>query len=202
VADGLYACSAGGKAASFAEVRTDMELVTLLQQNRDKILGQWTEAVIRTYPANTSQFLTKQKDRFQNPVGYTIEQGLAAVYDEIVSTMDTEKLSEALDGMVRIRAVQEFTASQAVEFVFELKAVIRHMLHEAPEGLDNPNLLGDVEMRIDRVALLAFDKYMECREQIHKVKTDEIKNRTMRLVDRINAKPEDTAPEKKNDDDV
>jgi len=192
----------GRRRPLFVEVQTDMELVTLLQQNREDILGQWTERVIRTYPAHTSQFLAKQKDRFQNPVGHTIEQGLEAVYDEIISTMDTEKLSEALDGVVRIRAVQDFTASQAVEFVFELKAVIRRAVHDAPEGLDNPNLLGDVEMRIDRVALLAFDKYMECRETLHKVQIDEIKNRSTRLLDRINVKPEGTPPEKKNDDDV
>lgn len=190
------------KGASFVGVRTDMELVTLLQQNREKILGQWTELVISTYPAITSQFLAKQKDRFQNPVGHTIEQGLEAVYDEIVSTMDTERLSQALDGMVRIRAVQDFTPSQAVKFVFELKAVIRRVVHDAPEGLDNPYLLGDIEMRVDRVALLAFDKYTECREQLHKVRTDEIKSQTMKLLDRMNAKPEDKAPEKENDDDV
>jgi hypothetical protein len=116
--------------------------------------------------------------------------------------MDTGKMSRALDGMIRIRAVQDFTPSEAVGFVFQLKTVIRRVVHDAPEGLDNPNLLGDVEMRIDRVALLAFDKYMECREQLHKVKTDEIKSRTMRLLDRINARPEDTAPGEPQDEDV
>jgi hypothetical protein len=179
-----------------------MELVTLLQQKRKRILDEWTELVIATYPGDTSQFLAKQKDRFRNPVGHTIEEGLTAVYDEVVSTMDPEKLSGALDGMVRIRAVQDFSPSEAVGFVLQLKGVIRGVVHDAPEELDNPNLLGDLEMRIDRVALLAFDKYMECREQLHKVRTDEIKNRTVRLLNRLNARPEDILPEEDGNDDA
>ena len=179
-----------------------MELVTLLEQNRGTILGKWTEFIISTYPRDTSRFLAKQKDPFQNPVGYTIEQGLAAVYDEIASTMDTDKLLHALDGIIRIRAVQDFTPSEAVGFVFQLKTVIRGVINDLAEGLDNPNLLGDLDMRIDRVALLAFEKYMDGREQLHKVRTDEIKSRATRLLDRINAKSEDAEQESTRDDDV
>lgn len=163
-----------------------MELVTLLEQNRESILGKWTELVISTYPTETSQFLAKQKDPFHNPVGHTIREGLEAVYDEVVSTMDTDKLSDALDGIIRIRAVQDFTPSQAVGFVFQLKTVIHRVVHDSAEGLDNPNLLGDLYARIDKTALLAFDKYMDCRERLHKVRTEEIKNRSMRLLERMN----------------
>jgi hypothetical protein len=161
-----------------------MELSALLEKKRDTIVEKWFDSVIRTYPPGSSEFLAKQKDRFQNPVGYTISQSVGSIYDQIISTMDTDDLRRALDGIIRIRSVQDFTASEAVAFVFELKSVVRDILGDRMLEREGSKELADLGSRIDRVALLAFDKYMECRDKLHEVRTNEIRYRSERLLGR------------------
>jgi hypothetical protein len=166
-----------------------MELATLLQQNRKAILGKWFDLIIETYPRDASNFLAKQKDRFRNPVGHAIAQDIGPIFDEITTTMDTERLRTALDGIVRIRTVQDFAPSEAVAFVFQLKGLIREELAARNGRLEEPDELAALEERIDRVALLAFDKYTECREKLHDIRIREIKSQSTRLMQRVNAVP-------------
>jgi len=162
-----------------------MELAALLKENRETILEKWFERIIATYPDVTSRFLASQKDRFRNPLGYAITQSIGPIYDQVAAAMDGDRLSEALDGIVRIRAVQEFTPSEAVGFIFELKAVIRTEVGDRIRRFDRWDALGDLESRIDRLALLAFEKYTECREQLHQVKNREIESRAMKVLERV-----------------
>jgi hypothetical protein len=71
--------------------------------------------------------------------------------------MDAAAIDSALDVILRIRAVQDMSPSQAVGFVVQLRSILR----EAPATFDLPLL----EKRIDQLSLAAFDKYMQCREQ-------------------------------------
>jgi hypothetical protein len=105
-----------------------MELATLLEQNRETILGRWFDLIAGTYPEVTSAFLAKQKDQFRNPVGHAISQSIGPIYDQILSAMDTDELLHALDGVIRIRSVQDFTPSGAVVFIFQLKTAIRDVM--------------------------------------------------------------------------
>lgn len=162
-----------------------MELAALLKENREAILEKWFERIIGTYPDVTSRFLAKQKDRFRNPVGYAITQSIGPIYDQVASAMDTEQLLEALDGIVRIRSVQDFTPSETIGFVFELKGVIRAEIGDRIRGLEKWNDLAELESRIDRVALLAFEKYTECRENLHGVRNREIERRAMQALERV-----------------
>jgi hypothetical protein len=163
-----------------------MELETLLEQNREAILDEWFDLIIGTYPRVSSEFLAKQKDQFRNPVGHAITESIGPIFDQVVSAMDTDELLHALDGIIRIRSVQEFTPSEAIAFVFQLKTVIRGVMDRQSEGAEKGDDLTDLESRIDRVALLAFEKYTECREKLHEIRNNEIKSRTMKLLERVN----------------
>ena len=164
-----------------------MEFLAFLEQNREAILGEWFNRILKTYPPDASQFLAKQKDQFRNPVGHVITQAIGPIYDQVVSSMDTGKVLAALDGIIRIRSVQDFAPSDAVAFVFQLKSVIRDVLEGQIPEREQREGLAAIESRIDRVALLAFDKYTECREKVHEIKVKEIRNRSMRLIERVNA---------------
>jgi len=166
-----------------------MELAALLKENREAILEKWFERIIGTYPDVTSGFLAKQKDRFQNPVGYAITQSIGPIYDQIASAMDTEQLLEALDGIIRIRSVQDFSPTETIGFVFQLKAVIRAEIGDRIRGLERWNDLADLESRIDRIALLAFEKYTECRENLYRVRNREVESRAGRVLARMKVKP-------------
>jgi hypothetical protein len=176
-----------------------MDLLTLLQQKREVVLRKWFDLIIESYPPDAADLLARQKDRFQNPVGYTISTGIETVYDQILSDLDAEKLADALDGIVRIRSVQDFLPSEAVLFVFQLKRAIREtVLGTGPGSAAQVSgtmagQLTAIEAKIDEIALVAFDKYTECREKLHEVKTNEIKKRTAMLLDRVNTRPGDSS---------
>jgi hypothetical protein len=155
-------------------------LTGALAARRDAIVRARLARTLETYPERTARFLAKEPDPFRNPVGQALKEALPGVFDELLGAMDGGRLGALLDGIVRIRAVQDFTPSQAVAFVFLLKQVIREELGGAG--------LAAVEGRIDEMALLAFDLFVRCREQMHAIKADEARRRTS-LLERMRERP-------------
>jgi len=140
-----------------------------LVHRKEAVVNEWLARTLRTYPSHTARFLHQEADPFRNPVGAALKQGLPALFDELAGAMDATRIQSALDRVVRIRAVQDFTPSQAVGFLFLLKDVLRE------QGL----WAAELERRIDLMALAAFDLYMECREQIAEIKVGEARRAVM-----------------------
>ena len=149
-----------------------MELNEVLAVKREAVLGRWFQAVLATYPEDTARFLAGGADPFANPVGHTVREGLGRLYSCFVADAPVSELSSAIDGIVRIRAVQEFTPSAAVGFVYALRGILREEL--AAVVLD-PAGQAALDNGIDRLALIAFDVYMQCREKIFEIRVREIK---------------------------
>ncbi len=159
-------------------------LKTFLAENRKTIVERWTRKVFETYPTDTSSFLGSEKDRFANPVGYTISTEISNLFDQLTSEMNRENILVSIDNILKIRALQDFSPGQAVEFCFGLKTVIRKMLMKSSP---DRNMLADLlefESRIDSLALFAFEVYMSCRERIHQIRTKEIRIRSVQMSDR------------------
>lgn len=156
-----------------------MRLESLLVRNKRTILDDWFRLLVETYPADSAQFLKRENDPFANPVGSSARTGLEAVFDELLGGFDHQALTDFLDPLIRIRAVQSFSPSQAVGFIFSLKKSIRKNLHKdiSSQGLFDE--LQAFEMKIDELALLGFEIYMECREKIYQLKEKEMKNRAL-----------------------
>ena len=172
-----------------------MELTRVLRQRRDAVLGKWFDLIIATYPPESSRMLGGNKDQFGNPIGYSITKGIEGVYDQLISTMNTDDLRSALDEIIRVRAIQDFTPSEAIAFVFRLKTVVREVLGEQVGTKGHGHTGGYTEemnvldSRIDEVAMLAFDVYMERREKFHEIRASEIKKSSIRLMERLNQRP-------------
>ena len=92
-----------------------------IAEHQDEILKRWIEHAIEDYPEKTAKFLRSKADRFANPVGAGLREGLAQLLDGIIRGVEPEELSSALDRVIRIRAVQEFAPSAAIRFFFDLK---------------------------------------------------------------------------------
>lgn len=152
-------------------------LRSLLVERKEAILRRWVDAVIETYPADSRQFLTSRRNPFTNPVGHAIEEGIAALYSHLLEQREPEEASPAIEKLMRIRAVQDMSPSQAVGFVFALKGILREELGEA-----DPGELRELEIRIDSLGLMAFDLYTKCRERLYEVRVNEIRRRTERLL--------------------
>jgi len=149
-----------------------MGLNEALAAKRGVVLERWFQAVLATYPEETARFLAGGADPFANPVGHTVREGLGRLYDRFVADVPTSELSAAIDGIVRIRAVQEFAPSAAVGFVYTLRKILREELADA--ALD-PAGQAVLENGVDRLALVAFDVYMQCREKIFEIRVREIR---------------------------
>ena len=163
-----------------------MQLEKRLSQKKDTILKKWFDQVIKTYPEETSKFFGRRRDKFSNPVGSTVFHGLEAILQELVQGMNHETLKSFLDPIVRIRAVQNFSPSEAVSFVFDLKPVVRECFaKDMPEGED-VNALLEFESKIDTLSLIAFDIYAACREKISELKTSEMRRTTFQALERAN----------------
>ncbi len=163
-----------------------MKLENLLSQKRSVILKKWLYLILETYPADTSRFLKNEKNRFANPVGYTISKEIDAIYEELLHGMDSDKIFPLLDNIIRIRAIQSFSPSQAIVFTFLLKKAVREELEsEIKENRIFEELL-EFESRIDKLALLSFDVYMKCREKLYEIRANEVRNRSFKLLERAN----------------
>jgi hypothetical protein len=91
--------------------------------------------------------------------------------DAVLGDAELATASSALEELMRIRAVQEFSASEAVSFIFALKPLLR----------DRSGRNDRIEDRIDELALMAFDAYMRCREKLLALGVNESRRRTYLL---------------------
>ncbi|MBF0411605.1 MAG: RsbRD N-terminal domain-containing protein [Desulfamplus sp.] len=173
-----------------------MDITQQLEHNREEILKKWFEFTIKSYPEDTARFFRKAKNKFDNPVGSATLQSLENTLkliismtseldfqDYAVNKIDANQnvIENALDPIIRIRAVQNFTASQAVAFVFELKTIVKSIvkeLHDTNDPLDREEF-GYIafDHTVDLVALAAFNRFMKCRENIFLLKATEAKRR-------------------------
>lgn len=147
-----------------------MSSAQALAGKKKEILKQWFQITVDSYPADTARFLKNQQDPFANPVGQTTYRSLEALVDALIAGSGREAMMEALDPVIRIRAVQAFTPSKATAFVFSLKQIVRDCL--SGESGD----MVPLDRRIDEMAMAAFDLFMGCREKIYELKATESRN--------------------------
>ncbi len=164
-----------------------MTLETFLSEKKPALIEKWFNLILATYPADTSSFLKNQKDRFTNPVGHTIYQGIEKILDELAQGVDLDRVSPFLDNILRVRAVQDFTPSQAVAFIFSLKNVVREEIKGEKNLTVSCDELHKLDAHIDALALASFDIFMKCREKLYDIRANELRNITFRLVQRANA---------------
>jgi len=149
-----------------------MGIATLLKKKKRAIVKDWLDMVVNTYAPDTAKFMKSNLDPFSNPVGGTLHSGLNGLFDQLVEGADREGVRAHLDPIVRIRAVQKFTPSQATAFVLALKPLVRSHLSRDLGDAQTAKELRQFEDRIDSVSLFAFDIYMECREKLFDLKTN------------------------------
>jgi hypothetical protein len=163
-----------------------MMLGRILAEKKPNIIKRWFDVILETYPADTADFLKKQENRFTNPVGSTIYHGIENIFDEILREAAFEKLAPFLDSIIRIRAVQDFTPSKAISFIFSLKKIISEELRSSASEDVVFEELQSLESRIDTLALASFDIFMECKEKIYETKTNEVRRMMYRLLRQAN----------------
>ena len=169
-----------------------MGLKQLLIEKKKSILERWFHLILETYPPETSKFIRKEKDRFVNPVGVTLSEGMEALYEGLLKGVEADQISNPLEKILQIRSVQDFSPSQAVAIISLLKKAVQEEMKE--NKIEMKGMIEewfDLESRIDQLSLRAFDIYTTYRERIYEIRISEIKrerDRAFKLLERTNPK--------------
>jgi len=159
-----------------------MSINDVLLKNRDTILNKVFDLIISTYPEQSHIFLKQKTKQFSNPIGYNTHLSIEQIIDNIIADKEMESFLSPLENIIQIRAVQDFTPSQAVGFIFLIKKAIYNILKKEAES----NELMELMSRIDSLALVAFDIFMKYRERIYDIKAKELMDRTWWLLKKWN----------------
>ena len=163
-----------------------MTLGELLLEKRDGIIQSWINCALAAYPADASVIFARETDPFANPIGHGLRVGARGVIEALMSGSAAEQAQQHLYEIVKVRAVQQMPASQAVGFVFQLKDAVRSAIGEAATSPELASELRELDGRIDQLALATFDAYTRCREQVSELRINEVKRSVSWVVDRMN----------------
>jgi hypothetical protein len=160
---------------SFPIGKFNIMLTDLLTEKRTSLIDSWLKLIFESYPAATADFLKKEKDRFSNPVAYQFIRGVNGLFQALIQDMEEEKLFANLDEVIKVQAIQQFSPSQALAFIFLLKKVIREHLTKELHDENLAQECREIESKIDGLALLGFDVYMKRREKLYEIRMQEVK---------------------------
>jgi len=162
-----------------------------LELNRDSILKKWFDSTINTYEPEMIRFLKRVKNPFSNPVRHTIETGLEKIFDGIVNDINIETCYQGLEEIIKLRAVQSFSPSRALAFIFDLKDVVRSVLQSGASAYSMDKDFQVFEENLDRLIRLAFDIYCNCREKIHEIRMAETLAKSQRAFEMLGRRKND-----------
>ena len=152
-----------------------MTFESTLAERKAELSQRWAELVLQTYPKETQKVWTRQKDRFQNPVGAAIIEATGELFDHLIEWQDAEGMARSLDKLIRIRAVQDFTPSLAISFVFLLKKLLRDEFFRPMKKDGSLEELLRFEAKVDNLAMMSFDIYSKSREEVFRFRVEEVK---------------------------
>ena len=169
-----------------------MGLSDLLREHQSAIARRWQEDVLRTYSEEAVVAFGRERDRFANPVGHRVREAADAVVQDLLDERDPDTMVRHFAEVIRIRAVQQFTAAEAVGFVLRLKDIIRAELGPPNEHPAAAAAWDDLDRRIDRLALSAFDVYTRCREEVYELRMNEVKRQVSWVLDRMRRREDES----------
>lgn len=161
-----------------------MEPEEIFREEQVEWISKWFKAVLESYPAESAQFFRKTKDPFSNPVGATIRKGLNDLYPILLQEKpDRGRIVEVLEPIVRLRAVQEFTPSAALSFLFDIGRIIEAGVEKVRQTdsavEDRLKIISD---NIEAMVLIAFDLYMDCKKKIYTLRANQARDGVRQLL--------------------
>ena len=151
-----------------------MDLAEALRNYREKIVEKWVEYTLSTYASPA--FFLREKDQFANPVGGTIRESLGKIFRLLEKNAAPDDYKPFVERIIQIRAVQEFTPSQAVSPLNAVKHITRDFLATDKERSVFIKDMYDFDFAVDLMVLAAFDMYMDFRERLYSTRIEEIRS--------------------------
>ncbi len=162
-------------------------LKDFISRNSSEMRKLWHESVLEAYPPETARLMSSGKDQFANPVGYTLRTVIEDVVAGLSSGAGAEELAAFVYPLIRIKAVQGFSPSEAVSSVLKLKHVVREVLAaEKPSSGGGGDVLAELDPVIDGMLCSCFDLYVDCRQKLSDIKEEELKRNLYMLLRQAN----------------
>ncbi len=159
-----------------------MNALDILRSCKKDVVSGWVEAVFSTYPLETTGFLRTKTNPFTNPVAHMTREAAGILFDAMIGEeVEPDEVKSSLERFIKLRAVQKFTPGQSMAVLYLMKPVLRDkaLPEMRARGLLDEYLAA--ESRLDTLALLAFDMYMQARETVAESRIKEIRNQHAQL---------------------
>jgi hypothetical protein len=160
-----------------------VEKESVSAEKKQRLAKNWFSVILDTYPAESKAFFQKNKDAFANPVGNTIKRNIDCLTEAVLHpAVKNDYVKDALEPIIRIRAVQEFSISQALAFIFEFKTILRKEIPSLLKTEEGRRYVETVDANIDAVMLAALDIYMACKHTVYTLRINEAKKNVRQLL--------------------
>jgi hypothetical protein len=168
-----------------------MSVPERLVERRAEVLARWRNLVLGSGDPAAPR-LPLAADPFHAPVPAAVTRATEAIVDLLAGAGGLERASASLDELVRIRAVQDLEASDAVSFILDLRRVLRDVLGGALDR--EPAARDALDARIDALTLQAFDSFVTWRERVYQLRAREAVASSYLLLRRARLMEERGAP--------
>ncbi|MCF8024709.1 MAG: RsbRD N-terminal domain-containing protein [Desulfobacteraceae bacterium] len=155
----------------------------IVRARKDKWVARWFDALMRTYPEESARFFKDTRDPFANPVGATLEKGIRDLFEVVTAdTFDNEAAKTALEPMVRVRAIQEMSPSEALGFITEIKAIVKQDAAADSRKSTVAEKARCIVDNADKALLTAFDLYMDCKKRVYHLRARQARDSVRQLL--------------------
>lgn len=143
-------------------------------KQRAALLKAWHDETLKNYFPDSDEAF-RRNTGFANPVGQAFQESMTLILDGLADEAAVTDFTAPLDRVVRVLAVQGFSAGVAIRFLFGLRDL-----------LDKNVDMGAAEKKswqakLDGLAELAVEIWCECRETLAQLRINELKNRIQQL---------------------
>lgn len=158
-----------------------MSLCERIRGNRTKILKQMLKEVLETYPDQARPLIAIGSDRFGNPLGATLSEGVEEIFEVVADLKSIDEIDLPLERMFKLKAIQEGKTNESLDFLFSLKTIIRNDCKADVHDPDEIKEWLEIEERIDQIVKRGLQVFITSREKLLELQVAELKHRTYSL---------------------
>lgn len=142
---------------------TGASLSVIDSRTREAICDEWIARVF-----GGSFIKRASAGLLEDPFFHTVRSEWGAILGILYSSQPVDESLSLPEEYIRLRAVQEISAAEAVSHIFVLKDIVRER-HGQEKGYE------DLSRRLDMLALHTFNSYVQCRDRLFQIRLKEIK---------------------------
>lgn len=142
-----------------------------LERHREAVTVRWRRLMAGSRSASSGDFIAGRINEFTNPAGAIINRAAAAMFDGL-STANSPCI-EAIDELMRLRAVQDLPAEEALHFLSLLEdECLKTLRAQGCEELSQEER-AHITAKINEMTHQARGRYARCREKIDDLRSRE-----------------------------